>query len=211
MNLRKLFLMLRAYLAGAPLGDVVLLKLDALSSPKAEIVRQLEPFRDSSPAHDVALLRSLPAGSLGSAYASFLEANGIKPLVVSPKMREHFRERPYALRYTATHDLHHVLLGFDTGLAGEVGVLAFNVGQGSAPVGRFGLLVACVLYSLFAPFQAARIWHNKKVGLRLGKSADLVMAAPLESYFEEPLETVRARLKLPGPRESGVLSSSLFD
>jgi ubiquinone biosynthesis protein Coq4 len=54
--------------------------------------------------------------------------------VISADVRERFRDNPYALRYTTTHDLHHVLTGFDTGLAGEAGVVAFNVGQGSAPV-----------------------------------------------------------------------------
>jgi ubiquinone biosynthesis protein Coq4 len=198
---------LRAYRAGAPLGDVVLLKLDALRSPAAEVERRLAPLRGYAPAQDIASLRALPAGTLGREYARFLDANGLEPLAISDRMRERFRERPYALRYTATHDLHHVLSGFDTGLAGEAGVLAFNVGQGSAPVSRAWLAVAGFFYALLSPTQARRIWHNIGVGLALGRRAALVIAAPLESYFAEPLGEVRARLGLPDPREAGVLPS----
>lgn len=106
-----------------------------------------------------------------------------------------------------THDLHHVLTGFDTGLAGEAGELAFNVGQGSAPVGRAMLLVLRVFYSMIAPTQARTIWHNVGVGLALGRRAALVIASPLESWFAEPISAVRARLGIPDPTDSGVLPS----
>ena len=55
------------------------------------------------------MLRALPAGTLAREYARFLDANGIEPLVISAAVKERFRENPFALRYTTTHDLHHVL------------------------------------------------------------------------------------------------------
>ena len=122
-------------------------------------------------------------------------------------MRQRFSRAPYALRYTATHDLHHVLAGFDTGLAGEAGVLAFNVGQGSAPVGRAMLWLVRLLFMLVSPTQARAIASNMSVGLAMGRRAQLVIASPLESHFEEPLAVVRARLGIPDPREAGVLPS----
>jgi ubiquinone biosynthesis protein Coq4 len=197
MNLVKLFGMLRAHRAGAPLGDVVVLKLDALSGVSNEVARKLEPVRGWAPTHDLPALRRLPAGTLGREYARFLDDNGRVPLEVSPAVRERFRENPYALRYTATHDLHHVLAGFDTSLAGEAGVLAFNVGQRTAPVGRWALWIVRLLYTLIAPWQARSIARNLRDGLAMGRAAELVMAAPLESWFEEPLEDVRAKLRLP--------------
>jgi ubiquinone biosynthesis protein COQ4 len=122
-------------------------------------------------------------------------------------MRTRFRDRPYALRYTMTHDLHHVLTGFDAGLAGEIGVLAFNLGQGSAPVRRALFTFACVLYSIFAPTQVRRIWRNARVGLAMGKAALLVIAEPIESHFDEPLDDVRTKLRIPDPRTAGVVAS----
>ncbi|MGD0523600.1 MAG: Coq4 family protein, partial [Polyangiaceae bacterium] len=188
-------------------GDVVVLKLDALAAAPPRIAKKLEAVQGYAPAHDVALLRALPDGTLGGEYARFLDANGITPLVVSPGVRARFAHEPYALRYTTTHDLHHVLAGFDTGLAGEAGVLAFNVGQGAAPVSRAMLGVARIVYSMASPTQARAIGNNVRVGLAMGRAAQLVMAAPVESWFEEPLASVRARLRIPDPREAGVLPS----
>lgn len=207
MNLRKMIETIRAYRAGAPLGDVVVLKLDALSKPPIDTLRALERVRGYAPKQDLAVLRALPPGTLGREYARFLDANGIEPLVISLDVKERYRENPYALRYTTTHDLHHVLTGFDTGLAGELGVAAFGVGQRSAPVGPAMLWVARVFYSILSPGQARKIWHNLRVGREMGKRADLVIAEPIESWFEEPLERVRARLKIPDPRAATVLPS----
>ncbi len=142
-------------------------------------------------------------GTLGRAYARFLDDNRIKPLVISPEIKARFHDHPYALRYTTTHDLHHVLTGFDTGLAGEIGVLAFNVGQGSAPVSRWLFRLASFFFVVLAPSEVGRIWHNVRVGLELGARAELVIAAPLESSFGEPLAEVRAKL-----RRSPILASS---
>jgi ubiquinone biosynthesis protein COQ4 len=207
MNVRKMFHAFRAYRAGAPLGDVAVLKLDALSRVPEGVTRKLEAVCGYAPAQELAPLRGLPAGTLGREYARFLDANGITQLVVSPAVREQFRHEPYALRYTATHDLHHVLAGFDTGLAGEAGVLAFNVGQGAAPVSRAMLGVVRLVYTLVSPTQARAIANNLRVGRAMGENAELVMAAPLESWFEEPLVEVRARLGIPEPREAGVMAS----
>jgi ubiquinone biosynthesis protein Coq4 len=207
MNVRKLIETLRAYRAGAPFGDVVVLKLDAYARSAPEVHRRLASLGGCGPRHDVAALRRLPAGTLGREYARFLDANGIEPLVISPEIQARFAEDPYVLRYTTTHDLHHVLTGFDTGLAGEIGVLAFYVGQGSAPM-RGGLLwVARVLYALLSPGQARALWHNVRVGRAMGKQAELVIAQPLESYFEEPLDRVRARLRIRDPEAAGVWPS----
>jgi ubiquinone biosynthesis protein COQ4 len=208
MNLSKMLHMIRAYRAGAPLGDVVVLKADALSEAPASMAARLAPLQGYvAPSPDLPALRKLPAGTLGREYARFLDANGIEPLVVSAATKERFRDQPYALRYTTTHDLHHALAGFDAGLAGEMGVLAFNVGQGSAPVSRGMLLVGGLFLMLLSPTQARRIWHNARVGLRMGKDAALVIAAPVETWFAEPLDEVRRRLGIADPRAAGVRSS----
>jgi hypothetical protein len=70
-----------------------------------------------------------------------------------------------------------------------------------------------VLYPLITPTQARKAWNNIRVGLDLGRSAKLLIAEPLESRFEEPLESVRTSLGLPAdPAMAGVAKSgrSLF-
>jgi ubiquinone biosynthesis protein Coq4 len=171
------------------------------------VAKKLEALHGYAPEQDLSVLRGLPVGTLGREYACFLDANGIAPLVVSREVRARYGHQPYALRYTTTHDLHHVLAGFDTGLAGEAGVLAFNVGQGVAPVSRAMLSVVRAVYTMMSPTQARAIANNVRVGFEMGKNAELVIASPIESSFEEPLATVRARLRIPDPRDVGVLPS----
>lgn len=207
MNLAKLWTAYRAYRAEAPLGDVVVLKLDALHRPPTEVADELRTLTKDDAAPDLAGLRRLPDGTLGREYARFLDDNGIVPLVVSDALRERFRGDPYALRYARTHDLHHVLAGFDTGLAGEAGVLAFNVGQKAAPVGRTMLWVVRVLYALVSPSQWQAIGNNVRVGLAMGRAARLVMAASLEDWYGDSLADVRARLGIPDPHRAGVRKS----
>jgi ubiquinone biosynthesis protein Coq4 len=207
MNLAKMLETLRAFRAGAPLGDVAVLKLDALAAPPRGIAAKLERVRGYAPQQDLTVLRTLPPGSLGREYARFLDANGITPLVVSPHIKERFRENPFVLRYTATHDLHHCLLGFDAGLAGEAGVYAFTVAQGAVPGGRGTLWFMRLLYALFSPPQARRIWHNIRVGLRQARAAKLVIAEPIEACFAEPLTEVRKKLGIEDPQQAGVLPS----
>jgi len=206
MNLARVIETLRAFHAGAPLGDVAVLKLDVLSPPKG-ITAKLERVRGYAPEQNLSVLRALPAGTLGREYARFLDANGIVPLVISPGVKERFRDNPFLLRYATTHDLHHVLTGFDAGLAGEAGVYAFTVAQGSAPGGRATLHVARVVWSILSPIQARRIWHNIRIGTELGRAAALLIAQPIESYFEEPLGEVRRKLGLGDPQRVGVLPS----
>jgi ubiquinone biosynthesis protein Coq4 len=110
-------------------------------------------------------------------------------------MAERFADRPFIIRYTQSHDLHHVILGFDTGLAGEIGVGAFMLGQvreAYRPIYVHALQHAW----LFSPSQRAQVRKNFEIGLRLGRQAPLLVAEPLEDWFAEPLEKVRARLGL---------------
>ena len=208
MKLRQWSEMFREYRAGAPLGDVAALKFDAMSNPPSGMNERLRALRGYLPKIDLEELRQLPAGSLGREHARFLDKNGITPLVISKRIAGRFFENPWVLRYTTTHDLHHVLSGFDTGLPGEAGAFAFTVGQGSAPGGMGYIWLVRLLYPLIAPTQARKVWNNVRVGLELGKRAKLVIAEPLESFFEEPLESVRTRLGLPRqPASAGVEAS----
>jgi hypothetical protein len=61
MNVAKMLRMLRAYRAGAPLGDVVVLKLDALSASPSGVAEKLAPVRGYAPEHDLAGLREHPS------------------------------------------------------------------------------------------------------------------------------------------------------
>jgi ubiquinone biosynthesis protein Coq4 len=207
MDVGKMLSMYREFRAGAPLGDVAVLKMDALSKPPPGLEKRLVGIRGYAPDQDLEELRSLPRGTLGGCYAAFLDAQGIEPLRISDTIKERFRKNPYPIRFITTHDLHHLLTGFDAGIAGEAGVAAFNVGQRSANFGWTMLRVMRWLYALVSPANARAIWHNIRLGRELGRDAGLVMAYPLEENFGRPLAEVREQLHIPDPRISGVRSS----
>jgi hypothetical protein len=69
MNLRQMLETIRAYRVGAFLGDVAVLKLDALSGAPKGVAARLEAVQRYAPEQDLAALRALPLGSLGREYA----------------------------------------------------------------------------------------------------------------------------------------------
>ena len=207
MDFRKMLFMYREFQRGAPLGDVAVLKMDALAKTPRELMERLADVRGYAPDQNLEELRGMPEGSLGRCYAAFLDAQGIQPLTITGQLKERYRDNPFPIRFTTTHDLHHLLTGFDAGIAGEAGVAAFNVGQGSANFSWKLLRVARWIYAVLSPSNARAVWHNLRLGRRLGTEAELVIAYRLEDDFRRPLEEVRERLRIPDPQISGVRSS----
>lgn len=203
----KLYLdTIRAYRSGASLGDVALMKIAAFQTPNPEVRDQLKGLRGYYPELDLAAMRELPNGTLGREYVRFLDAQGIEPFVFSDQVKARFANRPFAVRYTVTHDFHHVLAGFDAGLAGEAGVVAFTVGQGSFS-GKWLLTLQRCIYAVFSPSQIREVSNNMKVGYRMGRQAKLLLGERLEEQLHRPLADVRKDLGIPNPKVAGVRAS----
>lgn len=194
MSIGALIEALKAFRGGAPLGDVALMKFAAMKDTDPSIAAQLDSVAGYAPPVHVERLLELPNHTLGHAYASFLRKHALEHFNISPHLLERYKNNPYAVRYTVTHDLHHVLTGFDAGMAGEQGVMGFTVGQNIAPTGRVGLWLGRMMARLVSPTQAAQSAHNYALGVRMGRAAKLLIATPLESWFERPLADVRAEL-----------------
>lgn len=179
------------------LGDFALLKADALGAKANHaVMAQLEPVVGYYPPIDLEALIQLPQGTFGYEYAHHMQANRLSPFSVSPELDEVARRNVFALRYAITHDIFHVLLGFDTSYAGEIGVLAFAVAQNYSRAQRLGLWVATALYPLLAPGQTRAILANRRRGLALGRQANCLLGIRFEDMWALPMETVRQELGL---------------
>src|SRR4051794_22419287 len=77
---------------------------------------------------DLARLRRLPDGSFGREAARFLDERGLDPANLPHRAADDARSFVRAHLYE-THDLWHVATGFDTDVAGEVGLQAFYLAQ----------------------------------------------------------------------------------
>ena len=186
-------------------GDIAYLKIELLrigGSP--ELLAKLEGLEDYYPTVDLEELAQLPEGTLGYEYAQHMNQNGIHPLRISDDLIEAARANPFALRFTATHDIFHILLGFDTSYAGEIGVLGFTIGQGYSKFLNAYEGVVKHIYPLIFPSQAKQIRANLKRGKAIGEQAQCLLAYPFELNWSRLIEDLRAELGL-------VLDNQQFD
>ncbi len=192
---RQLLRAWRLHKAGGPLGDFAVLKSDGLGARLApERGAEVAAVRGYAPPIDLALLRRMPEDSFGRAYARHMDDNRLQPIAVSPELRAELADNVFVLRYPATHDMFHVLLGFDTSWAGEIGVLGFAAAQGTSRGLQLGFVLAWLLYPIFAPRSARRIWACARQGRAMGRRAVFLLGMRLEELFDRPLEAVRREL-----------------
>jgi ubiquinone biosynthesis protein Coq4 len=125
-----------------------------------------------------------------------MKASQLKPFNISPEYEDIAKRNVFALRYVVIHDILHVLLGFDTSYAGEIGVLAFATEQNYSPLLKVSLAIAKVLYPVLAPWQLKEIFANVRKGQELAKKAKFLLGVRFEEYWERPLSEVKTELGL---------------
>ncbi len=198
--LKKLrqFQTLVAYKKSENFGDFAILKSDFLGANlNPQVSSQLQAVVGYYPPIDLDKLSEYPQGSFGHEYAAHMRKNHLKPLNISPELAEVAQRNVFALRYVVTHDIFHVLLGFDTSYAGEIGVLAFAAAQNYSKALKISLWLAKLLYPIIAPQQIKEIFANIKKGNDLGKQAEFLLGYRFEEHWKEPINEVRLNLKLP--------------
>ncbi|MGQ4650017.1 Coq4 family protein [Lyngbya aestuarii] len=180
------------------LGDFAILKADILGARiNPNIASKLQPLIGYHPLIDLEKLSHYPKDSFGREYADHMKINQLKPFNVSPELEEAAQRNVFALRYVVTHDIFHVLLGFDTSYAGEIGVLAFAAEQNYSKSLKISLWLATILYPLLAPRQIKAIFANLHQGQKLGKTTEFLLDYRFEAHWQEPLKDVRVSLGLP--------------
>lgn len=169
-------------------------RAERLARESPALVRLFEEGYD--PAVDLEALRTLPEGSLGRSYASFVRENRIDPLGDLLALRrptnllEYFFRRAYKL-----HDVMHVALGCDASILGEVRIVSYSLGQGREEAGRAPALALAVLFLHLAlkrrheMRQAVALAHE---WMRKGEAAPPHVAIRFEELWERPVEEVRS-------------------
>ena len=196
IQFKQLYRALQA-LKSENLGDGAILKADAFGAKaNPAIESKLENVVGYHPPIDIETLIQYPKGSLGYEYARHMQENHLKPFNVSPGLEEIAQRNVFALRYAITHDIFHVLLGFDTSYAGEIGVLAFAQAQNYSPQLNISLALAKIIYPILAPQQVKEIVANIRKGQELGKKAKFLLGVRFEEYWDESLTSVKAELGL---------------
>lgn len=184
------------------LGDIAVLKADLLGPTQLRPDLQAQLADAVAPVADVDLeaLRALPQGSLGRSYAELLDRNGLEPFRLTQEVpREVIARQLFIARYGLVHDVFHVLTGFDTSWAGELGVWAFVAGQGYSKKHWAAVALGCLLYPILSPPQIPRLWRNLRAGVAMGRRASALILVPFEKLWAREVAELRRELDIVAP------------
>jgi len=155
---------------------------------------------------DHSWIRDLPEGSVGRAYIAFMEREGLSAQGLvdeSEKQRANARAfdddlKWYANRLRDTHDLFHVLTGYNRDALGEASLLAFTHSQQPGLGVLFISYMGCRTIAKRAP-KGARIMDCFREGRLNGAAARKIIREDILALMREPLEAARARLGIARP------------
>jgi ubiquinone biosynthesis protein COQ4 len=143
---------------------------------------------------DVAALAQLPEGTLGRAFADHLGARGLS-VDFYPVMPVRDDASFVAMRMRRTHDVWHVVTGFDTDVPGELGLQAFVLAQLHTPLATLILTVG-LLRSLWEPLGLDATMDAVSRGWSMGRACAPLFAQRWELVWERSLATLRSELGL---------------
>ncbi len=141
---------------------------------------------------DLQKLNKLPEGSLGKVYSSHMLKLGLNP--------EFFKNIEIVdgitlgmMRLRQTHDLWHVMTGFDTSVPGELGLQAFMLAQTDSPLSP--LLIGGRLFAVAVkdPSEVPLIFESVTHGWILGKNSKPLFPIDWEANWETPLQEMQSK------------------
>jgi ubiquinone biosynthesis protein Coq4 len=144
---------------------------------------------------DLAAMSGLPSNTLGYAYATFFDQDGLyvdAQVRAHPDLNDVFAREWLYNRFCRVHDFHHVLLGFKADIAGEMGLQAFNLSNFGEPFAALAMLstpVTALRYG--SPGYIAR---EVERGWKLGRELPNLFVAPFEDWYDHDMGAVRERL-----------------
>jgi len=163
---------------------------------KDPAVARLIAERYLPPPLNLEALAQLPADSLGYIYARYIRDAGFDPNFYRPI--DVVDDVSYVLlRMRQTHDVWHIVAGFDTNVAGELGLKAFELAQTRRTMAAV-LVCGGLLKTLFnTPDQLDAVLDRLASGYRMGINAQPLLAQKWEEQWERPLTEWRELLDIP--------------
>jgi len=157
---------------------------------------------------DRAALSKLPEGTLGRTYADFMSRNGLDPTAVV--LRNHPGDIGYVVDHLReTHDLWHVVTGFDADVPGELGLQAFYLAQFPNAFALLILLAGLSNCFLNKLKNREEILSKIARGWLMGRRARLFFGVDWKAWWAMPLSEVRARLDVQGEAVDAALNPFL--
>lgn len=142
---------------------------------------------------DLADLDTLPEGTLGRVFAGHMRKNGLDPAAIPTLAARDDLEFLRAHLYE-THDIWHAVTGYDTDVAGELGLQAFYAAQ--APGGLPWVLLAMGLLNtaLYSMQDRERRFDAIARGWEMGKRSRPLFGVRWDELWTTPVAEVRRSL-----------------
>ncbi|MDX2213957.1 MAG: Coq4 family protein [Oculatellaceae cyanobacterium bins.114] len=150
--------------------------------------------RYMAPAHNLDLLLQYPQDSLGYVYASHLKQAGFKPLTAAVEINSDTRY--VENRWQQTHDIWHVITGFDTSEIGEMGLQAFYLAQFKLPLASLLIANALISATVLQPEALSPLLKAIAQGWEMGQLAKPLIAQRWEEAWEKPVSVWRTELNI---------------
>ncbi len=147
------------------------------------------------PAHDLEVLLTYPADSLGYIYATAMKKAGFDPNLHAGMTADSDAEY-VEIRLSQTHDLWHIITGFDTSIVGEIGLQAFHLTQFPYPLGTMLVANSLISTTLRSPTMLPQLLAAIAQGFQMGKAAKPLFAQKWEEGWEKPLSQWQAELNI---------------
>ncbi|XP_055948921.1 ubiquinone biosynthesis protein COQ4 homolog, mitochondrial-like isoform X1 [Argiope bruennichi] len=166
-----------------------------LQDSEGSLILREKP-RINSDTLDYQFLESLPNGTLGHAYISFLKDNNVTPDTRRPVHYVDDPELAYVIqRYREVHDLNHTLLEMPTNMLGEVAVKWIEAMQTGLPM--------CVAGALLGPVRFRKKQREKYLkyylpwSVNCGSHAKFLMNVYFEKRWQQSIRDLRYELNIP--------------
>ena len=157
---------------------------------------------------DRAALAALPEGSFAHAYLDYLGGDDMGSADYFLEAAD-FDEKADRLGWSAdqlwfvkrqanSHDLFHIVAGYDRDVTGEIGVIGFTAGQ--VPLLPLRLLMP--YFFVLKPSQPLRWGRYVRDAYRHGRNTPSLACVDYEALLPLPLDEARRRIGVPTPEEA---------
>lgn len=147
------------------------------------------------PAYDLNKLLNYPQNSLGYIYAATMKKAGFDPNLHIGMTAE--SDAQYVeLRLSQTHDIWHIVTGFDSSAIGEIGLQTFHLSQFPYPLATMLIANGLMYSTLLAAEELPPLLNAIAQGWQMGKTARALFAQKWEDAWDKPLAQWQAELNI---------------
>ena len=145
-------------------------------------------------------MAALPSDSLGYAYNSYFEHNGLSPFD-PPVLPVETLEEYVCTRIREAHDVVHVVTGYGTDEVGEIELQCFNLGNlpwGMIPIITSAGAVVMGARGRLAKYGGRRVvWKRMRAAYRRGRASRSLGSVMWEDHWRKPVRELQELLCAP--------------